>query len=412
MYRLRAQYFFAFAVIGCLVPFIPTYMVELDFTKAETGYLLSIASFAGIVTPWIIAALADSGIDARRIMAALFGIGACMLGIHYALDTYWPVVGVYLLFSLATAPIVPLQDGMNFSLQEDRKRSDLPTVSYQKIRIWGSIGFIIPSTILFFVFQQGLSRRNVLLLAAAFCVVGIAVALSLPEACGRAKRKPRLLVEPIDETAGSPRRGPRNWRDMPTLAAARTMLQPNIFVFCLGMLFVQLSVTAYYGYYPAYLEQVVGIEPKWTGLIVNFGVVVEIFFILGFGAFERWFGLRMVIALGALGIGLRMLLLWQFPTAEVAIASQVLHGPMVVVMHVAPAIYLNRCATDANRTSMQGLFAVTINGAGRIVGYTLAGLIAEHLQTGAFLYGAVLAGAATVLFIVAFRDHATVQTEQ
>lgn len=409
MHRLRAQYFFTFAVIGSLMPFLPTYMFELGFSKAETGYLLSIASLAGLVTPWIIAALADSGIDARRIMAALFAIAACVLGIQYVLDAYWPIVCIYLLFSLATAPIIPLQDGMNFSLQEDRKRNDQPTVSYQRIRIWGSIGFIIPSTILFFVFQQGLSRRYVLLLGAAFCVTGIAVAMSLPAACGRAKRKPRLLVEALDEAAGSPRRGPRNWRDMPTIAAVRTMMQPNIFVFCLGMFLVQLSIATYYHYYPVYLEQVVGIAPKWTGLIINFGVVIEIFFILSFGVVERWFGLRWVIALGTLGIGLRMLLLWMYPTEFVAVASQVLHGPMVLVMHVAPAIYLNRCATDSNRTSMQGVFAVAINGIGRVAGYALAGIVAERVHAGAFLYGAVLAGVAMMLFIAAFRDHAEQQ---
>jgi predicted MFS family arabinose efflux permease len=77
---------------------------------------------------------------------------------------------------------------------------------------------------------------------------------------------------------------------------------------------------------------------------------------------------------------------------------------MVLIVHVAPPIYLNHHAKDRYRNSMQGLF-VMLTGSGRLIGSMVAGRLAQQELTHVFLVAAGLAVAAAGLFAFAFRDH-------
>ncbi len=90
-----------------------------------------------------------------------------------------------------------------------------------------------------------------------------------------------------------------------------------------------------------------------------------------------------------------------------AIGTLVLHGMMVLVVQVMPPVYLNRSAQDSNRNSMQALYAMLVNGSGRIAGSLAGGAIAGtgNLST-VFLAAAGSAGLAGGLFAFAFHEKA------
>jgi MFS family permease len=108
--------------------------------------------------------------------------------------------------------------------------------------------------------------------------------------------------------------------------------------------------------------------------------------------------------LGVACIAVRLFLLAFVPSDVVAIGTQAFHGMTVLVLHVAPPIYLNTRAGDAYRSSIQGLYAMTVAGAGRIIGSVLAGRVAEHSLTIMFAGCAGLCVIAAGLLYFAFHE--------
>jgi PPP family 3-phenylpropionic acid transporter len=77
---------------------------------------------------------------------------------------------------------------------------------------------------------------------------------------------------------------------------------------------------------------------------------------------------------------------------------------MVLVLHVAPPIYLNARAGETFRSSIQGLYAMAVAGGARIVGSVVTGRVAEHSLALTFAGCAGLCVIAAGLFYFAFRE--------
>jgi len=100
----------------------------------------------------------------------------------------------------------------------------------------------------------------------------------------------------------------------------------------------------------------------------------------------------------------RMTLLAMFTVPLVAVGTQVVHGAMVLVMMIAPPVFLNRHAGEGYRHSIQGVYTVAVTGLGRIAGNLLAGVVAAHSLSAVFAWSAAMCAAAGVLLAVAFAE--------
>ena len=152
----KLQFFLSFAVMGALVPFMPLYFREVEgFRENEIGWTMGLARLAMLLAPAIITFLADARIDPRRILAVLYVASSSVLIVLSQATGFMQTTVIWFLFSLAFASMLPLQDGVNFSLARIRATKNLPVSSYQKVRVWGTIGFILPSIGLFFLIRWG-----------------------------------------------------------------------------------------------------------------------------------------------------------------------------------------------------------------------------------------------------------------
>lgn len=388
---LRGQFFLTYAAVGCLTPFLPVLLASArGLSDAQIGYVLAAASLAPILTPVWMTLLADAGIAARWLMAASFFVGAAILGVMIASAGFWPTLIAYALYALISVPLVSLQDGLYFAVEKRRSFFNLSHVPYHRVRVFGTVGFIVPGLILLYLVSPTGNDVWPLRLAAVLTVLGALNALFLPDP------RPRT---PTGGVAPKP-----HDTSLPTLEAVRACLNPQVLAFCGVMFLTQLTTAAYYGFYPLYLTDIVHIKAQWVGVIAGLGVGVEIFFMLGFGRLQRRLGLRGVMAGGLACIALRLLALALFPCRAVAIGSQVLHGMQVLVLHVAPAIYFNRQAQDHYRHSIQGLYAMLIVGVGKMTGSLLGGWLAGHSLRGLFVVVGVLAVLGSLLVLAVFKE--------
>ena len=274
-------------------------------------------------------------------------------------------------------------DGITFSVMQRRQELGLVAEPYHRVRVWGSVGFILPSIILYFALQR-FSTTSILIVGTVFGIAAAFIATTLPD--------PKSHAMPS---------GPSR---LPTVAAAQRMFRGPLLVFCIASFLLNAASAAHYTYYPLYLNQTVHIKKEWVALISNIGVVVEIFFMLGFAwLLSRW-GLKRLMIVGAICLMVRTILLAALPTHSIAIGTQLFHGLIVLMLLVAPPVFLNQHAEDEYRHSMQGLYAMLVMGLGRVVGNLIAGPIAKVSFQRVYAGAAILSAIAVGLLWLAFYE--------
>lgn len=394
MRSIRAQYFLTWAVVGALMPYVPVFFLDRGLSLAQIGDIYAVSSLAVLLAPVLITLLADTHIDPRRLMAAanLLGI-LVLLALAFTTSGFVVLLVLYTAYSLLSAPLPPLQDGINFAIQQRRREQGLPPESYHRIRVWGTIGFLAPTAVLFVLFQYGVNVRAALLAGAGFALLGAISALRLP---------PCRPPQPAPPSPGGA--APMPPMPLPTLAAARALLAPHMLVFCLVAFLLQLAMASYYSFYSVYLHQQLHLANKWLGPIQNVGVAVEIVYVLSFGWLMRKLGIRGLLLLCVLGVALRLALLSAFPVVAVVVAAQAMHGLASLLFQVLPPVFLNMHADDRFRHSMQGLFAMGVAGTGRIAGNFIAGHTAGYSLRLMYAQAAGLCLVGALLVLIAFRD--------
>jgi MFS transporter, PPP family, 3-phenylpropionic acid transporter len=381
MFRLKLQYFIAFAVNGCLVPFVPLYLKQMHLDAGQIGSIMGAASFAVVLSPVLVTLIADAHMEARRVLAAVQFLTAASLLVTPLFGTFLAILTGWLLVSIVQVPINPLQDGINFAIQQKRREQGLKEMAYHRIRVWGTIGFLAPGLLLYLLVRRRDDVTIVLYMAAVFALAGGINTLLLPRV-----ERGKAAVD----------------RKPPTLQAAKMLFGRRLIVFCLASFLLQMAAACYYSFYPIYLSDGLHIPREWAGMIMNIGVVFEILYMLSFGRILKLLGPRWFLILFSGVMGLRMALLAAFPNPVVAIGTQALHGAIVLLLTVAPVVLVNSVAGDGYRHSMQGLYTMLVLGGGRIVGNFLSGPIAGRSYQAAYWWAFGLVAAATLLVYVGY----------
>lgn len=399
MRLLRTQYFFTFAVLGTVLPYISVFFRQVGLQPWHIGLAFAVWSAAQILSPVLVAWAADSHVDPRRlVLLCSLGSGGS-LAVLAMMQGFWPVMGVWTLYCLASIPLLPLIDGIYFSIQRQAaERHEPAPPPYHRVRVWGTIGYIVPSLFLFFMIKTNVTAAP--LTGAALAALAGLQALLLRDP--RPHRKPA-----VSEDCGDVPDLQRASAGLPTAAAARTLLQPDLLLLCIALFLGQMASTAHAAFYPVYLIERVGMPFEWVGLVSQVGVVFEIFFVLGCGWMIRRLGTRGVLVAGFAGTALRFGLISISVEPAVAVATQVMHGMLVVILGVLPQPLLNRHAGDDCRHSMQGMY-VMLMGCGKTAGSLAAGAVAAQALQPVFGWGALLCSIAGVLILLGFRDRAPI----
>ncbi|MEM0914463.1 MAG: MFS transporter [Planctomycetota bacterium] len=372
------QFFVYFAVLGCIVPYFTVYLVEWrGLTEAQTGLLYGFHGLAVLVSPVVLTLFADTKLANRMLIGGCFGVSVVgMAALLFGQGVVWVVVG-YAVFRMAYSPIMSLEDGLAFADQHDRAERGVAVTPYHATRVWGTYGFLAGSLSIYVALAWGVSLAVVTAAAAAWCGLGLIHAWRLP-----------AVAEMRDEANEA----------VPTLDAARRLMTPRLLGFCVAMLLLMLAAGGYYAFYPLWLVRDAGVSEKWIGLIVATGVALEIVPILALRWLVRRLGVRLLL-LGTTAI-MALRLAWLASDASVftAVASQLLHGPMVLAVHVVAPVYLNHHAEPSYRSSMQGVYSMAVLGVGALIGPAIAGWIAEGWGLPAvFAYATALTVVAAVL---------------
>ncbi len=401
---LRMQFASAFTVMGCLMPFLSKLLEDRGLGDEAIGVVLGAYGLAVLFSPVLATLLADLGHETRRLLALCFAGSALAAGWLAVADTFTTLYAAYLLFAVCFVSIVPLQDALFFrQATTDPHATD--AAAYTRVRVWGTAGFILPSLVLWALLHHNSELHAIAWAAVAFCGLGLLNATRLPATPPPTPKSAEVSRAAVADATPPPK--PPTRPSVPTLDAVRLGLRPPWRGYLLGQWLLGAAVFAYYGFQPLYLTDTIGLDDQYLGLVVALGVAVEVGWMLAFGWLVRRFGYRRVVVGCGLVVTLRFTLLAAVPTLPVALATQLLHGPMVLAMHVAPPVLLNTAADDTTRSSVQGVYQTVVLGTARLAGAGVAGLIAAaHGYPSLMAALAAVTLAAAVVHAVALRRFA------
>ncbi len=335
--------------------------------------------------PVLLTYLADRFRLVRPLLLTMFLINIAAMTAMIGAAGFWPCLVWIAINRMVTHPQITLADGIYFSLQSDPTQ---PRAPYASVRVWGTVGYIAPSLVIYTSYYLGDFCKGGLewvpYVAGGFAVLGLINALKLPPRYNR-----------IDTAHAPPR--------VPTLAAARVLLRPRLSVFLVGVGFVVMSNMAFYSFYPLYLTTQVGIGERWVGLISSLGVAIEILYILRLESLRRRIGFGGLLVLGGIASLFRLACLAFLPTPFFSIVFQLVHGLTVIGYMIVPVMYLNTHAGEGYRNSIQGVYVMVIQGVFSIAGNILSGQLAEIGLLTLYRYALVICAVGLVLVALSFR---------
>ncbi len=343
---LVGSYGLYFGAVGILLPFLPAYLRSLSLSGAQVGALLALSPLMSLVAPPLFGHWADRTGRVDRVLRVL-AFGA-LLGLAplTAVDTLAGAALAMGLYAFFASSMTSMMDAL--ALQ----RVALEGGSYARLRLFGSLGFVLSSA-LFGLAADTLDRTTVVV-AVGFVAAYAAWSLTL-----RSQAVP------------SQRRG--------VFAAWGLLRQRDIAWLLTATALHWLACAPYHGSISIHVTVGLSLPPWVVGLGAGIGVVAEIAVMYLYPAVAHRLSPRWVLAIAFAGSALRW---WGMAVARTAgpiLALSLLHGLTFGAFYVAAIAAIARRVPPHERASGQALFASVTFGVGGLLGYLSAGAAYDWL---------------------------------
>lgn len=371
--RLSGLHVAAFLSYGILLPFFPVWLQAKAWDAAMIGVMVAIPIVTRIVATAPLLTLADRDFGPRRLLiASHWGqiIGYPMLMI---LDDTILIALVVTFLAVAHAAVVPGNDLVTM----DAVRRQ-PRLHYGRIRVWGSIAFLVASIGTGYLVDAAGIWVVPLALGLVPCFGILATQLALPR---NAQRTKATLSDGI---------------------AHKAYFSRLLWVAMIAAAFTQASHGAIYAFGSIHWRTM-GFSDASIGYLWAIGVVAEI---LVFVIFSQAVG-RSSAALGLLLVGsgaaaIRFAAMASEPGLTATFALQVLHGLSFGATHLGAMAALAALAPESVRGRAQGLLGSTI-ALGSAMATIVSGSIYRSAGPAVFGIMALLGAVGFILTLYAIR---------
>ena len=368
--RLRLFYFLYYGSVGANLPFFAAYLRGLGFSGGQIGTIQMIGPIVAAPVALTWASAADRlGAPSRALaLAAVWSFSAAVF-LPFA-RTPLALVAVVLLQSLAERAVVPLADSVTLGWTRVE-----PELSYGRLRLFGSLGFIALS--------QGL---GLLLAARGDRPADLAVPVAVAACVGGYALAAQGLRAP-------PRHGAR-----PRAGDLLALLKDRRLIAVLAACAVHWATCSPYHLMFGVFVRDAGLSASVTGLAMSAGVGAEVVALLAYRRLEGRLSTRALFALAFAGSALRWILLSRVQGAPAIVALQLFHGLTFGVFWGSSMRAMSEIVPPTLRATGQALYAAVVFGGGNAIGYQLSGLGYDRLGGVGPLF-AVAAAVEGLLFV-------------
>lgn len=347
-WRLSAFYFLYFAFVGAFAPYWSLYLKSLEFSAFQIGVLMSLLQVARIFAPNLWGWLADRSGRRVRVVQLAAGLSlACYLGVFGGDSFTWLLV-VMALMSFFWSASLPLVEAITLGhLREG-------TSGYGRIRLWGSIGFIVAVIGLGYLLDYAPVR--VLL----WIVLGLKLGVL---ACSRWIPEPHIAPHHSDN-----------------LSVWEILRRPEVAAFFCATFLMAAAHGVYYTFYSIYLVDH-GYSKTAVGWLWAIGVICEVLVFLWMPRLASRFGLRRILLLSFALAGLRFLMIgWGVGSVAVIVLAQTLHAASFGTYHAAAVAVTHQFFSGRHQAKGQALYTSISFGLGGTLGGLISGYAWEALN--------------------------------
>ena len=415
-HRLGAMMFLQYALWGAWLPLTARYLSAsvaeggLGFTGSQIGMTLGLAgSIGAVMAPFIAGQIADRYFSTERILAFLVTAGGVVKWITSYQTEYSAWLVLSIIYSVLYMPTLALSNSITFSHIDDQE-NDFP-----KIRIWGTIGWIVAS----WVFPMIWLQTNLNFQWMPPFIVGAEVSNVTSRLADALKFSGLISI-----TYGAfcfllPHTPPK--KDATEKLAFKKAFKLFRFSSFTTLVIASLAVSVIHQIYflqtGPFLSHL-GILDSQIGPAMTIGQFAEILTMAYLGFFLKRLGFKKVITIGVAAYFMRYAIFGteSFPV-WVIVASQAFHGFCYAFFFAAAFIYVDKLADEDVRHSAQTVFGIIILGGGPVIGGWLSGYL-QNIYTvenifnySNFWYTVSAIGLATTVFFYALFREQLVQRE-
>ncbi len=321
--RLAFNIFAIFIVTGIYIPFLPLWLEGRGLSADDIGIIFAVTLWLKVPVGLLFTSLADASGKRKKLQIVTAVIVLIGIIIMSQLEGFWPLLCAWSIVGTVFTTTIPLADS---SIIIAVKRMD---IDYGKVRLWGSISFIIASIVGgWYLADKDSEQVMVLMLFGA--AVMVVSALALPD-----------LVEAARKT-----RRP---------ASLDLIKQPGFILFLLTVAALQSSHAALYGF--ATLSWVeAGHSGGTIGLLWAEGVLMEIaLFMFGARLMKRLSVPQLYVIIAVAGI-IRWAVLGTTAWLPALVLVQSLHALTFAATHLATITYITQTVPADQSASAQGLY--------------------------------------------------------
>tara|TARA_B100001094_G_scaffold193241_1_gene187115 strand:- start:2584 stop:3828 length:1245 start_codon:yes stop_codon:yes gene_type:complete len=366
--------FLQYALWGAWLPVTARYLSAsisdggLGFSGSQIGMILGLAgSIGAIAAPFIAGQIADRYFSTERILAFLVTAGGIVKWYTSLQTDYQSWLILSILYSILYMPTLALSNSITFSHIDDQE-DDFP-----KIRVWGTIGWIVAS----WAFPMIWLQTDLQFQSMPPFIVGEEV----PDVTAR-------LGDALKFSGGIsiiygafcfllPNTPPKdNASESLAFKKAFELFKYSSFtILVISSLAVSIIHQIYFLQTAPFLSYI-GIPDSQIGPAMTIGQFAEILTMAYLGYFLKNIGFKKVITIGIAAYCLRYAIFGtELLPVWVMIISQAFHGFCYAFFFAAAYVYVDKLAEEDVRHSAQTVFGIIILGGGPVIGGWLSGYL-------------------------------------
>ena len=340
-WRLSGFYFCYFATLGAFMPFWGLYLEANDFDALAIGELMALPAVTKIIAPNLWGWIADHiGKSLVIIRIAAFLTFCIFTGFLFKTGYFWFALLTIGFSFFWNAALPQFEAATLFHLKSDTHR-------YSRIRIWGSVGFII--TVL--TIGQVIDIYEISMLPSI--VVGLLLSIWV-----LAMLTPEVRVEHADT------KPVKLWQ---------VLKQSEVLAFFVVYMLLQIAHGPYYVFYSIYLNDN-GYSGTLIGLLWALGVGAEIALFTGMRSLLKRFKIRHLLLFSMiLGVIRWLLIAWCANQLWLLVFAQLLHAATFGITHVAAIHLLHQYFGTRHQGKGQALYSSLSFGLGGMIGSFYSG---------------------------------------
>ncbi len=368
-WRLSSFYFFYFGLLGCISPYWGLFLDSQGMSVLEIGQLVALFGVTRIFAPMIWGALADR--TGKRLRLLRIGSGLCALsfGTIFWAEGFNQLAIIVVLYGFFWAAVLPQFEVITLNYLDGQMGL------YARIRLWGSIGFIVMVWGLGFLFDW----ISVATLPAFMLSLILAIFLS-----SFSVSEPAIQTVDVDGTG-----------------IMRKLMNARVAAFFAACFLMQVSHGAYYTFFSLFLEGQ-GYSKSQIGFLWAVGVIAEVIIFMVMSRLASQFGMRQILLASLILATLR----WYFTghwvdSMLLLFMLQLTHAATFGTMHAVSMHYVYEFFKGRHQGKGQSLYSGLAYGAGSAAGAYFAGILWDRFNA-VFMFE-MSALAAFVGFLLVWR---------